>query len=158
MTEIRWYRLAFILPLIVPIVAAGVWLLLEETVFPPGEHLSNPELIVASVPMVLFFSGVFGGVPYALLAGLMLAYLWPRSAASYRRAAFVAPLLFVPLLLAWAFFVPFLGVEPAQPGAVELRVAIMFAGFGIGLGYLYVLFALLLGSRFRVTRASTRAG
>lgn len=159
MREVRWYRAAFALPLVLPAISVACWLLLDG-MYPPGTHLSSPELLFVSVPIVLVFSGVFGGVPHALLAALMLSYLWPRPAASYRRAALVAPLLFVPVLLAWVLFIapPLLWGEPVRLRAIDPGVATMFASSGLGLGYFYVLIALALGLRFRRTEPIERAG
>jgi hypothetical protein len=154
MSEVRWYRLAYLLPIIVPALAAGTWVVLVETAWLPGAPLSGAKPVPASLLLTFFFSGLLGGIPYALFVAVVLICLWSRPARTYRRVALIMPLLFVPILLLWCCFaVPWLGPdEPARLSTTNLHALSPLAAPALGVGYFYVFIALAVGRWLRQER------
>ncbi len=113
----RFYRWSLVVPVVVPLAAvlAGRVLGVGDT---PG-----PVLMVGSI---LAFSLAIGGIPYALFAVLMAAYLGDKSAAECRKASYLAPLTYMPVQ---ALYVIVIG------GGQALLV---FGGWALGFGYAYV--------------------
>ena len=131
MTVQTFYRWAVWVPLIVPgVVAIAVHLV---GLRPDDGPLLKPV-------QVLRMSGVYGGLPYALLAAWGTWWIDSRPEPEIRRRALIAPLL---MLGVWIAFATILG-------GLARSVA-MFAGLtGLGavmilsLGYIYVALVFLL--------------
>ena len=92
---IRYVRIAVFLPLLVPACAYLLHVLgLVDRSFLLGG-------LVGSV--------VIGGIPYAAVAVTALAYLWNRPVADYMRWSLRAPIVFIPVLVAFLVWSQFLG-------------------------------------------------
>ena len=120
-----FYRAATWLPLLLPALAA---LVVHGADIRPGDDWYGKIL------QVLLISGVYGGVPYALLAIWGTWWIDRRPEAQIRHLALRAPLL---MLVVWLVFSAVLGVL-----AREARMFLALFGLGAAaslmLGYLYV--------------------
>ncbi|HEY0015066.1 MAG TPA: hypothetical protein VGC13_02065 [Longimicrobium sp.] len=121
----NYYRWALLLPLAVPALASPL-LLLEP---------KAPGLVV--VLMYLFWSLLFGGVPYLLFAAGFL--VWIRRAPEHRVRAGVllSPLVYAAVLL--VCFTLFLVVDGTLVNSAEFLG--MLAIFAVFFGYAYVALA-----------------
>ncbi|MEO7193093.1 MAG: hypothetical protein ABI051_18775 [Vicinamibacterales bacterium] len=135
MSPARIYRFSIWLPLIVPVVLIVVMnVLLKGMGMPkPSGYLDVALELVAS-------SGLYGGLPYVVLALWATWWIRGRPEPDIRRMMFLAPLLMVVVFAAACLIV----------GAVadRMRVWVGVAKLGIGtiipLGYAYVGCAVLL--------------
>lgn len=154
MSEAGWYRASLVLPLIAPLLAYAVDLLV------PGWEGSFAELSpirrsYVSLLTLVVFSGVVGGVPYAVFAALLFAFLRRRSVESWRRAFLFAPVLFLPVLTlflfigSWWLALPLLDGEPLPLDRDTLELLGLFDLYALGLGYSYVLLGLGVGRWLR---------
>ena len=137
-----YFRATLALPLVVPLLSMALWLV--------------PGMVSTRIPALLL-SSLMLGPPYLLLAG----WLWRRlglldTAAAVRALAWRAPLWFLPLALLWAGLWMALPQVALGGGVPSLRALAGFAAvmalYVLGLGYAYVLLALLgygLGRHWR---------
>jgi hypothetical protein len=131
MTLHTFYRLALRLPLLVPATVALV--------------VHGLDLSVASAPagklvQLLLVSGIYGGIPYALLAVWATFWLGDRTEASIRRMALLAPVFMVAVWLPFAAAIGLLyGRFDTFAGLAALGVVLI-----VPLGYAYVAAVFLL--------------
>ena len=128
---LRYYRTAIWVPVALPLLT---WVVLHLADWP----LREPFVAVTGALLV---SGVYGGVPYALLASWATWRVGAMDEASIRRLALRAPFI---MLLA---FLPF-GLILVGAGMESLRAALEFFGLAalyiLVMGYAYVAATLLL--------------
>jgi hypothetical protein len=130
MSPSTFYRCALWLPLLLPAIVAVL-----------VHGLGMPTTgIMHKVVQVLLMSGVYGGVPYALLAAYATWWIDHRPEDEIRRRALVAPLWMIGLWWCCAMVIGILA-----------RRAEMFLGLGalgtaviVPLGYAYVALVLLV--------------
>src|SRR5258708_6618694 len=84
MSEVRYFKTAMALPLVLPLAA---WLVSRS-------GFEDPTPLTA----LLVGSILIGGIPYAFCAAAALWWLRRRSAADHRRLASIAPIAFSPFL------------------------------------------------------------
>jgi hypothetical protein len=137
----RFYRLGSLLPLAVPASIASVGALLwrggrvlDLSQFPP------PVQLLFAAPLYLWFSLLFGGVPYVFFAAVSLWALRGKSSAAYLRFTLLAPLLFAALL---ALLVPVLYLAKTRALAADdlfpmLQLSALFSVPAVVIGYGYV--------------------
>ena len=93
--------------------------------------------------ILLFFSLIYGGVPYlALLVGVF-AWARKRTGESLQRAAFILPLIFALLLPTCVLIFSFVFYREALTGASVLNGFMFLGAYALGFGYVYVSIALL---------------
>lgn len=126
-----YYRSAVWLPLLVPAATAFV---MSITGARPGGGAS------ATLVQMIVYSGLYGGVPYALLAAYATWWIGDRPEREIRRKALAAPLWMVLLWLPVSLLVGFLY------GRVETFAGLFWLGTAVilPLGYTYVCIVLLL--------------
>jgi len=124
----NFWRWSLALPLVCPAVAFCILFV--------SASLGEPPLLVTQTLMTVSMSGYILGVPYALFAGALLAVLWSRSLAAYKRAALVAPIMFDLVLIAIAAILTLTShSELAEVFAPKFR---SFYVLELVLGYVYV--------------------
>jgi hypothetical protein len=116
-----YYRRALLLPIAVPVLAYPAFLLGSD--------------VLAGMALWLWWSIVFGGVPYALFALGFLLWTRGRTDAEVRRGILLAPLAYVAVL------VPCMAVFLAVDGGFAPGFLGMIAAFGLAFGYGYVALA-----------------
>lgn len=126
-----FYRFAVWLPLVIPaLVASVVHLAGWRPEFPP----------VAKLVQLLLVSGIYGGLPYAVLATWATWWIGRRPELEIRRRAAWAPLLMV------AVWLPLAAVLGMLAGSAEMFLGL--AGLGtvaiLLLGYAYVALVFVL--------------
>lgn len=128
----RYFQAALLLPIAVPLLAVATWLI--------------PGFPQTRIPALLLMSLGLGGVPYLPLAG----WLWWRlgrlpTVAAMRRLSLWAPILHLPLVLAWTacwLIVSAWSVSGVGPNARDvLAFGPVMAVYVLGFGYAYVLAA-----------------
>ncbi|HEX2091880.1 MAG TPA: hypothetical protein VHG28_05725 [Longimicrobiaceae bacterium] len=127
MSTRRYYQASLSLPLLVPLAAALVGAVAPE------------RSGVADVASILVFSGIYGGLPYVVLAAGLLRWWRGRGDREIRTSIHLAPLLMLPLQL-----VPLIAYSMLSGPGAWTRMGqgiLFFGGFVLGLGYLYVLVA-----------------
>jgi hypothetical protein len=128
MTVHTLYRSCIWLPLVVPAVCLGVYLLL-------GLSPANGVIVE-----VLVYSLVYGGIPYGLLALWATWWVGGRSEAAIRRLMFLAPLLMIALFAVLAL--------AAGIGVGQVRMFSAVAALGsvviLVLGYAYVALTVMI--------------
>ena len=131
-TARRYFRAALLLHIAAPLLAVATWLI--------------PGFPQTRIPALLLMSLGLGGVPYLPLAW----WLWWRlgrltTVAAMRRLSLWAPVLHLPLALAWTscwIIVPGWTGSGVGPDAREvLAFASVMAVYVLGFGYAYVLAA-----------------
>jgi hypothetical protein len=132
MGEIRYYRWAAALPVVLPLLA-----------YPVGWHTPARGGVIEWVAVLIVLSGIAGGPPYVPFICGLLWCLRSRPVAAYRCASLIAPLLFAPVfvlyLLVLAYFRP--SPEPFLDNVIfYLRYV-----FGVGFAYVVLVHALRLG-------------
>lgn len=133
MTVHTFYRLALGLPLLVPAATAAVVHLL-------GWQPATP--LVHKGVQVILMSGVYGGLPYALLAAYGIWWIDRRPEREIRRRALLAPLLMVG---AWVPLALLVGVLYGS-AEVFLRLLALGTVVILPLGYAWVGLVFLLRS------------
>jgi hypothetical protein len=132
MNELRFLRLAFWLPIVVPLlVAVPIWVLEPVQLEWPRAVTGALALMVASL--------VYGGIPYGVF--LILAHLSLRNGTLERAVVLsvFAPII-VGLLVAVEVAVQVLLRGPVSPAALgrALSVGAFVSLYAIALGYAYV--------------------
>ncbi|MCO1336842.1 hypothetical protein MO867_21165 [Microbulbifer sp. OS29] len=117
----KYFRIALFFPYLIGGIAAAL-------AFTTGFGVKN-ELVFFTV-----FSIVFAGIPYALFVALAFAWSKSRSDSEIKKAMWLAPLLFLPLLI----IVPFVSGSPGGFLQTIASIAILW-GFALVYGYGYVL-------------------
>ncbi len=122
-------RIAVLLPLLVP---GGVYLMHVLGLLGPSALLG---IAVGSI--------LIGGIPYALFALVALAFLWNRTAAEYARWAIPAPVIFVPVLVAFLVSTELLGRvtsvwDVGDMLLVTVPVVLVLGYFYVGVFYIIV--------------------
>jgi hypothetical protein len=101
----------------------------------------TPLDFLSPIFALLSVSLFVGGIPYVLVAGVLLWILRHREADAYRRLSFIAPPVFaVVLFLAFSIYA-FFGTTPGGDLRGALFVGAFYAAFAIPVGYLYVCLA-----------------
>ena len=133
MTPIRYYKLSFTLPIVLPLLLVGVVLFRWLLGFPLAE---NGLLGVLSY----FLGGalVVGGVPYAVLVVVLLRIFRHKSADWYPKFSFVLPMLLAALMGVGGTIVQ-LVVDGTRHA---IGTGLSLAEFSIFFGYPYVFLAL----------------
>jgi len=125
MSIYRFYRLAMLLPIVVPIlVIVGSYFF--------GLPIS---LSLSTLTLVLTMSGVFGAVPYSLLALWASRWISGRTESEIRRKALRAPLFMLAAFLPFPFLLSASGGDPVGEGIILLLLAVPAI---LILGYAYV--------------------
>lgn len=116
-----YFRIALFFPYLIGAIATALALATEFGV--------KNELVFFTV-----FSIVFAGIPYAVF--LAFAFAWSKSRADdeIKKAMWLAPLLFLPLLI----IVPFVSGSPGSILQAAASISILW-GFALVYGYAYVL-------------------
>jgi hypothetical protein len=141
MKESKAQKLSLALPLMAPALLA----LLLFVNFPFPEWLRPfVELIV--------YSGLVGGIPYAVLVALLFWWGHRKSDTQFRRALILSPILMLPLFF---MFIVTVGLivgfhDDAAEVAVVLKELLLYVSFILGFGYSYVV--LVLGTVFVLKR------
>jgi hypothetical protein len=150
--EVTYYRASALLPLALPLflLAGDALLQLWFGAYVPAGRLGT----------LLGGSLWLAGLPYALFAAVSLFFLRHQSSTAYRRAAFAAPVLFIPFL--WFTFLCVslasseltlreqLAQTPASLGYLALLV--------LPLGYAYVAIVLVVSAALSRLGAFERIG
>lgn len=121
----RYYRLALVLPVAVPVAALPVML------------LAPPRSMAAGAAAYAVYSLYFGGVPYLVLVVGLLWWSRDRPVAEVRRAILAAPAAMLPLQWVWTAVYAVLEEGPTGPGAVA-GAAVFLSWWVLGFGYAYV--------------------
>ena len=132
MTATSFYRRAAFLPVLCPVLAAGIVALSGVSTIP-----TSVKRGVDDVAGFVALAGVAGLIPYALWGVIVLAWTRPETEADNRRLSWLAPICIA---------VPFgLGVALATTGSRPARDAIgSFATWGmlaLAVGYFYTVTA-----------------
>jgi hypothetical protein len=135
MRSTRYYQLSLLLPLVVPAVLIGPFIILEELTGLRTGGLSLPGAANVAF-IILMASFVLAGLPYALFAVCALLLLRGRDALAYRRFAVAAPLVFSVFLSLW--YIVGAALAGAPVFGESLQVLGGLAIFVLPLGYLYV--------------------
>ena len=139
MTTVHYYRISWVLPLVLPLIALALESLLNQI------GLRLPDM--AGMGIGLSFSAVFMFfIPYATLVGVYLLVLRNRSGTAYAVAILLSPVV---MALFVSLFIFLAGTGPHD----AIRMSIFFARYCFAIGYFYValIFALLwILRRFRV--------
>jgi hypothetical protein len=124
MSSHTYYRCAVWLPLLVP---AATAIVIRVTGLPPTS-------VAATVVQMIVASGIYGGVPYALLAAYATWWIGGRSERELKRRGMAAPLW---LVLLW---LPFSALVGALSGQIETFAGFFLLGAAVilSLGYAYV--------------------
>src|SRR5688572_533550 len=131
MTVQTFYRCAVWLPLLVPgLVAVAVHAVGLRPSFPP----------LVKLVQLLLVSGMYGGLPYAVVAAGTTWWIDRRPEPQIRRRALQAPLW---MLAAWLLFAASLGVVSGRVDTI-LGLAALGAVVILPLGYAYVALVFLL--------------
>lgn len=132
MRHVTFYRLAALLPLVVPALVAIPSLV-------TGRRLFTASNVFGAARAYLVGSLLIGALPYVVLAAVALVLLSRRSQRAYSAAAWIAPLLFAPwLAICWLGFV--MAMTPSgqtQPSGLA-GVALALGGLALVVGYGYV--------------------
>jgi hypothetical protein len=139
-TRVQYLRLSTVLPIIAPIPLLTV--LVTAEIF----GLKLPGWVDFAVGMS-FSAVLMFGIPYCILIGVFLLFLWERSWKAHVIAALVAPVLMIPVVgvFLWA----------ALRGNDAFASAVEFAPYCLGVGYTYVgaapvgMWALIAGNRVK---------
>ena len=123
MSEISFYRLAILLPLMIPAIA----------VLPLAHFPSALDSTAGWVLGFLVSAAVAGGAPYILFCVGLLLWLRTKSERTYLAASLVAPLLFAAFLAACAITLSVVEGPPYRWAAAGY-----YALFALAAGYFYV--------------------
>jgi len=123
----RYFQLAFLLPIIFPLLA---WLVAR-----PGFRGGN------WVALVLWGSLLIGGIPYILFLAGLFYWVRDKDLKAIQRLTFLAPLLFIPVFVYCAAAIIPLQILKTGEVRVEGSVVFNFCIFILVLGYFYVLLA-----------------
>lgn len=130
MTTVQYYRISWVFPLALPLLALVFESLLS------GIGLTLPD--TAGMGIGLSFSAVFMFfVPYATLVGAYLLLLRNRSGKTYAAAILLSPAVMALLV---ALFIYLAGTGPHDAA----RMSIFFARYCFAIGYFYVALIFLL--------------
>ncbi len=132
MGEIRYYRWAAALPIILPFLA-----------YPIAWHAHPGVSLVESVPALIVVSGIAGGPPYVPFICGVLWCLRGRTVAAYRYASLMAPLLFAPVFVLYLGTLEYFGPSP-EPFLDNVVFYLPYV-FGVGFAYVALVHALRLG-------------
>jgi hypothetical protein len=135
MTPIRYYKLCFVLPIVLPLslvcVALPTWFL----GFPLG---ANGLGVIGPLAYILGSSLAVGGVPYVAMVVVLLRVFRQKSADWYPKFFFVLPILFAAVMGVGGTIFQF--VFDGTRNAIGTGFAL--AGGSIFFGYPYVFLAL----------------
>jgi hypothetical protein len=138
MRVIKFYQLSLALPLAVP---ALVWLF--GNLVPEN---AVGELLAWTIP-----SAAYGGLPYALLALAVGAWIRDKPARAVRRLSLILPLYFLGALELFMLVIQLIRGTFTAEGA--LAIALLFGMFALAFGYGYAALVELLrwaGTRLRL--------
>jgi len=119
-TEVTYYRWAAALPILVPLVA---YLLYRD----------RPAIsLVDRVTIPLYVSGIVAGPLYIPFATALFWWLRGQPVAQYRRASWIAPVLFIPLFLLYLLAVRWWtgSTEPLAGMLIFYGVVVLLFGYG----------------------------
>jgi uncharacterized membrane protein len=138
----RYYRWALVLPFALPLLLLLV--LLPFALWTGG----RPPEVLAGLAGVLSLAAIFGGVPYALVCGVLLHVMRRRPVSDYRRLSWWLPMIFAPVAaLFGGLFSVLDGWQAAR--AHGPRAALNFAAWALVVGYFYVALTHALGGLLR---------
>jgi hypothetical protein len=130
MRHATFYRVAALLPLLVPVLLAIPSLV-------TGRGLLSASSGLGMTRVVLVGSLLVAALPYTIFAAVALGFLNRRSQRAYSAAAWTAPLLFALwLAICWLVFAIARSGEAQTSGL--LRVALSLGGMALLVGYGYV--------------------
>jgi hypothetical protein len=131
MNEVRYYRWAVALPIVLPLLA-----------YPIGWHTSRGG-VVEWVAILIVLSGIAGGPPYVPFICGLLWCLRGRTVATYRNASLMAPLLFAPVFVLYLLVLAYF--RPSPEPFLENVVFYLRYVFGVGFAYVALVNAFRLG-------------
>ena len=120
MAEVTYYRWAAALPILVPLVAYLV-------------YRDRPAIsLFDRVAIPLYVSGIVGGPLYIPFATILFWCLRRQPVAQYRRASWIAPVLFVPLFLLYLLAIRWWtgSTEPLADILIFYSVGVLLFGYG----------------------------
>lgn len=137
MTISVFYRCAVWLPLLVPAAVAAIV---------HGLGLQPTIPVMKKLVQILLISGVYGGLPYALLAAYATWWIDHRPESQIRKRALVAPFW---MIGAWVLFVFVLAI---RSGNSEMVLGLLALGTAmiIPIGYAYVCLVLMTRRLLRI--------
>jgi hypothetical protein len=137
----RYLQLSTALPIVVPIAVFAAAALLEGL----G---GAPEWLMGAA-LFLLFSLILGGVPYAVVAAVMLWLTRRKGERFFVRFAWVAPAVYAAVMFLVFFAISFADASGHDPVSCA-KVGLIYAGFALAFGYAYVLLVelLLVGLRY----------
>lgn len=142
MDEKRIYKLSLLMPVALPLI---FWLVM------PRDSSSLPDWI-ATVLMTGILSAVIGGIPYAIVAILLLIWMWNEDARSIRKILIFSPIFmlvaFIPCLVAFLIFSADTSLTASSVTGFGYLVLI-FSGYILVIGYFYVFLTLAIARTFR---------
>ncbi len=133
MTPIRYYKLSFTLPIVLPLLLVSVALLKWLLGFPLGENG-----VLWGLTFFLAGALVVGGIPYAVLVVVLLRIFRHKSADWYLKFSFVLPILFAALMGVGSTILQLVLYGPRH----AIGTGLSLAGFSLIFGYPYVFLAL----------------
>lgn len=131
----NYYRWSLLLPVLVPVLAIPAFALGVD--------------LLAGVALWLWWSLIFGGVPYLFFALGFLLWTRSRTDTQIRVGVLLSPLAFVAVLV--PCFALFLAVDASLSSSMDFLG--MLAGFSVAFGYGYVALAELGRLLLRPSRA-----
>jgi hypothetical protein len=130
MTATRYYQIFLLMPVLLPLAALAAFAAGVETFFLPLDFVLG----------TLAVSGIFGGIPYLLLALPTVLWMRRKNLQQIRRRAKLMPLLLIPLYAAAAVIYILLEGGSLTDG---LALALVGSLYILPIGYVYVGAALL---------------
>lgn len=143
MKSINIYKWSLFLPLIVPLLFALPLLFVSQNAVEPFGWFSG-------VMAIFIYSGMIGGIPYAILAGFLLFWMRGKTEKQIRCALFLAPILLIPMFFAFITLLSVLRLGIVENLGNMIPEFIFYIPFLLGFGYGYV--ALVFGAIYLLKR------
>jgi len=109
-----------------------------------NSNAAEPLGLLSGVIAAIIFSGLVGGIPYLILAGLLLWWMCGKTEKQIRRVLILSPILLLPITLIFITTVSLLRFGAEETLAEFSEVLIFYVPFILGFGYGYV--ALVFGA------------
>lgn len=139
MDERRIYKFSLLLPIVVPLICLALMTVASDIV---PESWTNYLLVTV-------ISLIFGGIPYAVVAILLLIWMWDEEPRRIRIALFLSPIMMLAVFFPLAFIYTFVSGEYSLSTLTYNNVVypvVFFTGFILAYGYFYV-FVTLIAAR-----------